>query len=104
MSKHTDDDPTADDVYERMEPLEPYTAGELASALDAPKQVIRTLLNRLAGADRIRKKAPEPERTIWVREPPTHRCPDCGEAFEIRYFHPVLQAAQFCPNCGTQLE
>lgn len=98
-----DADPTPSDVYEAMEPLEPYTAGELAAALDAPRRRVRALLDRLAGDDRIRKKEPEPERAIWIREPPKHECPKCGGEFEVRYFHPVFQSVQFCPECGTRL-
>jgi hypothetical protein len=90
-------------VYEAMEPLEPYTTGELATVLDVPRRVARTLLGRLSRVERIRKKEPEPERVIWIREPPKHECPTCGGEFEVRYFHPVFQAVQFCPKCGTRL-
>jgi hypothetical protein len=90
-------------VYESMEPLEPYTTGELASLLDAPRRLVRTLLDALAGDEKIRKKEPEPDRTIWVREPPKHECPQCGRQFEVKYFHPIFQAVQYCPKCGTQL-
>lgn len=90
-------------VYEAMEPLEPYTTGELASALDVPRRLARRLLDRLADEETIRKKEPEPERVIWIREPPKHVCPNCGGEFEVRYFHPVFQAVQFCPKCGTRL-
>lgn len=96
-------EPDPEQVYETMEPLEPYTTGELASILDVPRQVVRNLLDALAGEERIRKKEPEPERVIWIREPPKHECPKCGRAFEVKYFHPIFQAVQFCPKCGTQL-
>jgi hypothetical protein len=93
----------SEQVYEAMEPLEPYTTGELASLLDTTRQAIRKVLDALAGERKIRKKEPEPERVIWVREPPKHECPKCGGEFEVRYFHPVFQNVQFCPKCGTQL-
>mgnify|MGYP000212267376 FL=1 len=86
-----------------MAPLEPYTTGELATRLDAPKRLVRELLNRLAGEEKVRKKEPEPQRVIWIREPPKHECPGCGGGFEVKYVHPVFQAVQFCPKCGTQL-
>ena len=95
--------PAAETVYEAMEPLEPYTTGELASTLGAPRRLVRGLLDRLAEAGTIRRKEPEPERVIWIREPPKHECPNCGGEFEVRYFHPVFQAVQFCPKCGTRL-
>lgn len=103
-------DPNADDsepdpemVYDAMDPLEPYTTGELASVLDTPRQLVRVLLDALAGDEKIRKKEPEPERVIWIREPPKHECLTCGGEFEVRYFHPVFQSVQYCPKCGTQL-
>lgn len=100
----TDADVSPEDVYEEMEPFEPYTTGELAAVLDIPKRLARSLLDTLTAAGQIRSKEPEPERLIWVREPPKHECPACGHAFEIKYFHPVLQSVQFCPRCGAQLE
>lgn len=99
-----DSEVTPDDVYEEMEPFEPYTTGELAAVLDIPRRVARSLLDALTATERIRKKEPEPERLIWVREPPKHECSACGHAFEIKYFHPVLQSVQFCPRCGGRLE
>ncbi|WP_201289554.1 FeoC-like transcriptional regulator [Halobaculum saliterrae] len=96
-------EPDAEQVYETMDPLEPYTTGELASILDASKRVVRGLLDALAGEQRVRKKKPESERVIWIREPPKHRCGKCGGEFEVKYVHPIFQAVQFCPKCGTQL-
>lgn len=93
----------ADAVYGAMTPLEPYTTGELAGRLDASRKTIGRLLDALAGDGRIRKKSPEPERSIWIREPPTHECPSCGERFEVKHFHPAFQAVQYCPTCGTRL-
>lgn len=94
---------SSEEVYEAMEPPEPYTTGELASALDVPRRFARRLLDRLADEETIREKKSEPSRVIWIREPPKHECPNCGGEFEVRYFHPVFQAVQFCPTCGTWL-
>lgn len=99
-----DPDIDADQVYDSMDPLEPYTTGELASLLDAPKQFVRKLLDTLAGDEKIRKKQPEPDRTIWVRKAPKHGCPQCGREFEVTYAHPVFQAVQYCPKCGAKLQ
>ena len=116
-SSPRDDDPDREDtgdesdadtlstkaVSEAMEPLELYTTGELASVLGVPRRLARRLLDRLADAGTIRRKEPEPERVIWIREPPKHECPNCGGEFEVKHFHPVFQAVQFCPRCGTRL-
>lgn len=103
MSRKTDPDLSEDELYQQMEVLEPYTAGELASVFEAPKQRVRNLLDRLAASGKIRKKEPEPKRTIWIREPPVHECPECDYRYEIKFLHPVLGSVQFCPRCGTQL-
>ncbi len=87
-----------------MAPLEPYTTGELARVLDAPRRLVRQLLDALADEEQIRKKTPEPDRTIWIREPPARTCPGCGRTFEIKFLHPVLSSARFCPRCGAQLD
>jgi transcription initiation factor IIE alpha subunit len=101
----TDDtDPSATDVFDEMEPFEPYTTGELASVLDIPKRLAGKLLTMLTADGQIRRKELEPDQAIWIREPPKHACPECNREFEIKYFHPVFQAVQFCPRCGTQLE
>lgn len=96
-------EPDAKQVFETLEPLEPYTTGEVASILDAPKQVVRKLLDRLAEERKVRKKEPESNRIIWIREPPKHGCPECDGDFEVKYLHPIFQNVQFCPNCGTRL-
>jgi hypothetical protein len=98
-----EDGPSTEAVYEAMTPLEPYTTGELASVLGVPRRLARRLLARLADEGTIRRKEPEPERVIWIREPPKHECPNCGGEFEVKHFHPVFQAVQFCPRCGTRL-
>ncbi|WP_335999398.1 hypothetical protein [Halorientalis halophila] len=97
-------DPTRDEVQDAMAPLEPYTTGELARVLDAPRRLVRQLLDALADEEQIRKKTPEPDRTIWIREPPARTCPGCGRTFEIKFLHPVLSSARFCPRCGAQLD
>jgi predicted transcriptional regulator len=58
---------TTGDVFEEMEPLEPYTTGELAEILDAPRRTVYNYLQELAEEDQIRKKKPEPRRAIWIR-------------------------------------
>lgn len=56
-----------EDVLEAMEPLEPYTTGELADQLGAPRRTVYNYLESLAEANKIRKKKPEPRRVIWIR-------------------------------------
>lgn len=99
-----DDDPSPDEVYEAMDPLEPYTTGELAKKFRASKRLIWSLLNTLAGTDKVRKKEPEPNRRIWIREPPAHKCPNCGYEFQVKVLHPVLSSIRLCPRCGTQIK
>ena len=99
-----DDTVSPDEVFETMEPLEPYTTTELATMVGVSKQFVRRLLETLTSNERIRKKEAERNRVIWIREPPAHTCPDCGREFEIKFLHPILSAVQFCPRCGAQLE
>lgn len=96
-------DTSPEDIYETMDPLEPYTTGELADILGIPRRVVRRLLDALNQEDKIRKKEPEPDRIIWIREAPVHECPECGHEFEIKFLHPVLAPVGFCPRCGTRL-
>lgn len=58
---------TAQDVLEAMEPLEPYTTGELADQLDIPRRTVYKYLETLHESNQIRKKKPEPRRAIWIR-------------------------------------
>jgi len=102
MGDSADRDLSVEEIYEEMEVLEPYTAGELASSFDAPKRRIRKLLERLADSGEIRKKEPEPDRAIWIREAPIHECSNCGHKYEVKFLHPILSAVQFCPQCGAQ--
>lgn len=97
-------DVSPEDVYEEMEPLEPYTTGELARSLHAPKRLLRSLLRSLSGDGKVREKEPEPNRIIRVRKSPTYECPNCGYEFQIEFLHPVLSSARLCPQCGTQLK
>jgi predicted transcriptional regulator len=58
---------TPEDVFEIMDPLEPYTTRELADMLSVPRRTIFNYLNELAENNRIRKKKTEPRRAIWMR-------------------------------------
>lgn len=55
------------DVFDAMEPLEPYTTREIADIVGAPRRTVFNYLNELADDELIRKKKPEPRRAIWVR-------------------------------------
>lgn len=97
-------EPTAEEVYGELEPFEPYTTREVASAFDVPKRLARRLLHAQNADGRVRKKEPKPDRAIWIREPPATTCPNCGREFEVKYLHAVLSAVRFCPRCGTRIE
>lgn len=97
------DDTTAENVYEHLEPFEPYTTAELAGDLSVERGHLRQLLDKLRGEGRVRQKKPPGGGTLWIREPPAHTCQNCGREFEVKFLHPVLSSAQFCPRCGTQL-
>ena len=56
-----------DDVLAAMEPLEPYTTGELADNLGWPRRTVYELLTTLEERGDVRKKKPEPRRAIWIR-------------------------------------
>ncbi|ELY39948.1 hypothetical protein C497_04297 [Halalkalicoccus jeotgali B3] len=58
---------TVETVFEAMEPMEPYTTGEIADMVDAPRRTVYNYLEELAGQGRVRKKKPEPRRAIWIR-------------------------------------
>jgi DNA-binding IclR family transcriptional regulator len=50
-----------------MDPLEPYTTGELADTLGWPRRTVYELLSTLEERGDVRKKKPEPRRAIWIR-------------------------------------
>ena len=56
-----------DDVFAVMEPLEPYTTGELADNLGWPRRTVYELLATLEERGDVRRKKPEPRRAIWIR-------------------------------------
>lgn len=103
MGETNERDLSPDEVYDEMEVLEPYTAGELASRFGAPKQRVRRLLERLSDSNKVRKKEPESDRAIWIREAPVHEYANCGYKYGVKFLHPVLSSVQFCPRCGTRV-
>ena len=98
------DEPSADDVYDAMEPFVPYTTDELADRFHASMGLTWTLLNELAAAERIRKKDPELTLRLWIREPPANECPTCDAVFQVRFLHPVPGSVDVCPRCGARIE
>ena len=86
-----------------MAPLEPYTTTELAGLLDLPARLVRRLLERLVDDGAVRRKRPDPDTVLWIREPPSRRCQRCGRAFEVKYLHAVLSSVHYCPRCGSRL-
>lgn len=60
-------DASKEDVYDVMEPLEPYTTGELANEIGIPRRTAYHYLEQLADGGRIRKKKPDPRSAIWIR-------------------------------------
>jgi DNA-binding MarR family transcriptional regulator len=56
-----------DAVLDAMEPLEPYTTGELADNLGWPRRTVYELLSTLEERGDVRKKKPEPRRAIWIQ-------------------------------------
>mgnify|MGYP002760576220 FL=1 len=63
----SDHDVALDDIYQLMEPLEPYTSREIADEAEIPRRTAYKFLDELSDAGRIRKKKPEPRRVIWIR-------------------------------------
>jgi hypothetical protein len=55
------------DVFDAMDPLEPYTSGELADMMDWPRRTVYEALQTLSEDGKIRKKKPEPRRAIWIK-------------------------------------
>jgi len=60
-----------DDLIEVMEPLEPYSAGELAENIDWPYRTVHKILADLEEAGRVRKKKTGHRTVIWIRPQPT---------------------------------
>jgi hypothetical protein len=56
-----------DDVYDAMNPAEPYTTGELTDVLGWPQRSVYQALDDLANAGEIRKKKTGPRQAIWIR-------------------------------------
>lgn len=102
-SKPPGDELTAEAIFDDIEVLEPYTTGELASRFDVAKRRLQALLEGLSAAGKIRKKEPEPNHPIWIRDAPIHECPACGYRYEVKFLHPVLSSVRYCPRCGNQL-
>lgn len=100
----TDESPSRSEVYEHLEPLEPYTTEEVASLLDRPKKLVFRLLDALYEADEVQKKETESGPVIWIRDAPKYECADCGHEFEVQFLHAVLSSARYCPRCGNRLE
>jgi hypothetical protein len=94
---------SAETVYEEMEPFVPYTTRELADTIDTSLGNMWSILRGLAGEGRIRKKQPEPNIRIWMREPPDTNCSYCGCEFEVKFLHPASSSSRYCPNCGSQV-
>ncbi|SIR88829.1 hypothetical protein SAMN05421858_4360 [Haladaptatus litoreus] len=55
------------DVFEVMEPLEPYMTSEIADELGWFRRSTYNVLSRLHENGEIRKKKPEARRVIWIR-------------------------------------
>ncbi|MFC7167092.1 hypothetical protein [Halospeciosus flavus] len=97
-------DPTV--ALEAMDPLEPYTTTEVASLLDVPRRLARRLLDALYVEDEVEKKTPggEEKPIVWIKPAPRYTCPHCGHEFAVRFVHPVLSRAHYCPRCGKRME
>lgn len=94
---------SADELFEELEPFEPYSTDELAEEVDTDRGIIKKLLDKLNREGKVKKKKPKSSPTIWIREPPVNSCSDCGRKFEVKFMHPVLSATQYCPRCGNRL-
>jgi len=98
------DEPSADDIYDAMEPFVPYTTDEIADRLHASTGLTWTLLRDLAATERIRKKESEPNLRLWIREPPTNECPSCDSVFQVRFLRPAAGAVHVCPRCSARTD
>lgn len=55
-----------EEVLAAMEPLEPYTIGELVDATGWPRRTVYQVLDDLAEDGEIRKKKPNQTSAIWM--------------------------------------
>lgn len=94
---------SADELFEKLEPFEPYTTDELVETFEVERGIIRKLLDKLSQEGKLKKKKPKSSPNLWIREPPVNSCSECGREFEIKFVHPVLSSVQFCPRCGNRL-
>lgn len=92
-----------EELFDELEPFEPYTADELAETLDTKESIVKRVLNRLNRDAKVRKKKTKSGPAIWIRKPPVNSCGNCGREFEVKFLHPVLSSMQFCPRCGNQI-
>jgi hypothetical protein len=67
------------DVFDAMDPLEPYTSGELADMMDWPRRTVYEALQTLSEDGKIRKKKPEPRRAIWIKTDESDESESSGE-------------------------
>ena len=54
------------DVLAVMEPMEPYTIGEVIDATGWPRRTVYQVLDELADEGEIRKKKPNATSAIWI--------------------------------------
>jgi len=55
------------EVFQQMEPLEPYSTNEIADQLGLPHRTALHYLDQLSENNRIRKKKTGKRSVIWVR-------------------------------------
>lgn len=55
------------DVFDSMEPLEPYSTRELADELGVPRRTIFKYMEELHNEGKVRKKKPGPRSAVWIR-------------------------------------
>ena len=59
-----------DELLDAMEPLEPYSASELAEEIEWPYRTVHKILADLEAAGRVRKKKTGHRTVIWIRPSP----------------------------------
>ena len=70
------------DVLSAMDPIEPYTSGELADMMDWPRRTVYEALQTLSEDGKIRKKKPEPRRAIWIKTEESEETDETDETDE----------------------